>query len=180
MQLSQDLSFGHALLLFIVERWVACFLFLLFLLPLSHFHCYNKKGWNKVTCTYPSVTQVYCEDNRRMELRFRPSDVYCKPTCGERHNSTALLLRVVRRRKKTTTRKKSGESADQEGKMMGWAGWAFYCCFCALVLFLSFSFFGEFWHFISLYILILCIYMFDLGIVFLDYTALIHPLPRWV
>lgn len=60
------------------------------------------------------ISQVYCEDNRRMELRFRPSDVYCKPTCGERHNSTALLLRVVRRRKKTTTRKKSEENADQE------------------------------------------------------------------
>ncbi|KAK7083317.1 General transcription factor 3C polypeptide 5 [Halocaridina rubra] len=46
------------------------------------------------------ISEVYCEDNRRMELRFRPNDVYCKPTCGERHNSTALLLRVVRRRKK--------------------------------------------------------------------------------
>lgn len=46
------------------------------------------------------ISEVYCEDNRRMELRFRPNDVYCKPTCGERHNSTALLLRVVCRRKK--------------------------------------------------------------------------------
>ncbi|KAK3864002.1 hypothetical protein Pcinc_030264 [Petrolisthes cinctipes] len=46
------------------------------------------------------ISEVYCEDNRRMELRFRPSDVYCKPTCGERHNSTALLLRIVRKKKK--------------------------------------------------------------------------------
>ncbi|XP_042203749.1 general transcription factor 3C polypeptide 5-like isoform X2 [Homarus americanus] len=44
-----------------------------------------------------------------MELRFRPNDVYCKPTCGERHNSTALLLRVVRRKKKL----KAGDSEPQ-------------------------------------------------------------------
>ncbi|XP_047490172.1 general transcription factor 3C polypeptide 5-like [Penaeus chinensis] len=54
------------------------------------------------------ISEVYCEDNRRMELRFRPDDVYCKPTCGEQHNSTALLLRVVRRKKK----KKKPEEAD--------------------------------------------------------------------
>ncbi|XP_069972340.1 general transcription factor 3C polypeptide 5 [Penaeus vannamei] len=54
------------------------------------------------------ISEVYCEDNRRMELRFRPDDVYCKPTCGEQHNSTALLLRVVRRKKK----KKKQQEAD--------------------------------------------------------------------
>ena len=59
------------------------------------------------------IFQVYCEDNRRMELRFRPSDVYCKPTCGERHNTTALLLRVVRRKKKKKKKRSTGEEVGQ-------------------------------------------------------------------
>ncbi|XP_045108931.1 general transcription factor 3C polypeptide 5-like isoform X2 [Portunus trituberculatus] len=57
------------------------------------------------------ISEVYCEDNRRMELRFRPNDVYCKPTCGERHNTTALLLRVVRRKKRR--KKRTGEEVGQ-------------------------------------------------------------------
>ncbi|XP_076762413.1 general transcription factor IIIC subunit l(2)37Cd [Xylocopa sonorina] len=32
--------------------------------------------------------------NRRLELRFRPNDGYCKPTCGDRHNTNGFLLRV--------------------------------------------------------------------------------------
>ncbi|XP_066955131.1 general transcription factor 3C polypeptide 5 isoform X1 [Macrobrachium rosenbergii] len=56
------------------------------------------------------ISEVYCEDNRRMELRFRPNDVYCKPTCGERHNSTALLIRVVRRKKKRKLKLEGGEN----------------------------------------------------------------------
>ena len=33
------------------------------------------------------------EPNRRLELRFRPDDVFCKPACGEKHPSSSLLLR---------------------------------------------------------------------------------------
>jgi len=29
-----------------------------------------------------------------LELRFRPDDGYCKPTCGDRHNTVGFLLRV--------------------------------------------------------------------------------------
>lgn len=32
--------------------------------------------------------------NRRLELRFRPDDGYCKPTCGDRGNTAGFLLRV--------------------------------------------------------------------------------------
>lgn len=32
--------------------------------------------------------------NRRLELRFRPDDMYCKPTCGDRYNTKGFLLRV--------------------------------------------------------------------------------------
>jgi len=67
------------------------------------------------------ISEVYCEDNRRMELRFRPTDFYCKPTCGERHNVTSILLKVVRRKKKKKSQKldecvETNPSAnDQEG-----------------------------------------------------------------
>lgn len=44
-----------------------------------------------------------------MELRFRPDDVYCKPTCGDRHNTNGFLLRV---------RIKKGKSAKEpKGKL---------------------------------------------------------------
>ena len=39
--------------------------------------------------------QVMEEPNRRLELRFRPDDVFCKPACGEKHPSSSLLLRYV-------------------------------------------------------------------------------------
>ncbi|XP_058806576.1 general transcription factor 3C polypeptide 5 [Phymastichus coffea] len=32
--------------------------------------------------------------NRRLELRFRPDDGYCKPTCGDRHQTSGFLLRI--------------------------------------------------------------------------------------
>ena len=35
------------------------------------------------------------EPNRRLELRFRPDDVFCKPACGERSPASSLLLRQV-------------------------------------------------------------------------------------
>ncbi|XP_037083418.1 general transcription factor 3C polypeptide 5-like [Pollicipes pollicipes] len=41
--------------------------------------------------------------NRRMELRFRPDDVFCKPTCTEPKDTQGLLLRVKCRRKKNST-----------------------------------------------------------------------------
>ena len=37
--------------------------------------------------------QVVEEPNRRLELRFRPDDVFCKPACGDRHPGSSLLLR---------------------------------------------------------------------------------------
>lgn len=38
--------------------------------------------------------QVYSAKNRRVELRFRPDDIYCKPTCGDRSQTFSLLLKV--------------------------------------------------------------------------------------
>jgi general transcription factor 3C polypeptide 5 (transcription factor C subunit 1) len=46
--------------------------------------------------------------NRRMELRFRPDDGYCKPACGDRHQTAGFLLRV--RIKKSRREKVEKES----------------------------------------------------------------------
>lgn len=47
-----------------------------------------------------TIAQVLEEPNRRLELRFRPEDVFNKPTCGEKHGDTSLLIRVKRKKLK--------------------------------------------------------------------------------
>ena len=43
-----------------------------------------------------NVGQVVSEPNRRLELRFRPQDIFCKPTCGERHQCSCKYLPSTR------------------------------------------------------------------------------------
>jgi len=57
-----------------------------------------------------NIAQVLEEPNRRLELRFRPDDVFCKPTCGEKVNQSSFLLRVKRKRLKAG-REGSGKPA---------------------------------------------------------------------
>lgn len=38
-------------------------------------------------------------ENRKLELRFRPQDPYCKPAYGTMNKVSSLLLKVKRRRK---------------------------------------------------------------------------------
>ena len=46
-------------------------------------------------------SKTFGDKSRRLELRFRPDDPHCKPTCGERVPTTSYLLRVkVMKRKK--------------------------------------------------------------------------------
>jgi general transcription factor 3C polypeptide 5 (transcription factor C subunit 1) len=45
-----------------------------------------------------TLAQVLEEPNRRLELRFRPEDVFSKPACGERQPGASFLVRVKRRR----------------------------------------------------------------------------------
>jgi len=54
-----------------------------------------------------NIGQVVSEPNRRLELRFRPDDIYCKPTCGERHSCPSFVIRVKRKRLKAHLRGKS-------------------------------------------------------------------------
>ncbi|KAF2352032.1 Transcription factor IIIC subunit 5 [Trinorchestia longiramus] len=51
------------------------------------------------------ISHVYSDVNRRLELRFRPSDSYCKPACATRASATGLLVRVTRRVKKKKLQK---------------------------------------------------------------------------
>ena len=45
-----------------------------------------------------TVAQVLEEPNRRLELRFRPEDVFCKPTCGEKYSGSSFLVNVKRKK----------------------------------------------------------------------------------
>ena len=41
-----------------------------------------------------SVSEVFLSPNRRLELRFRPEDVFCKPACGERVNESGEGINI--------------------------------------------------------------------------------------
>ncbi|XP_023324634.1 general transcription factor 3C polypeptide 5 [Eurytemora carolleeae] len=47
-----------------------------------------------------NIGLVLSEPNRRLELRFRSEDVYCKPTCGERHQCSSFVVKVKRKKLK--------------------------------------------------------------------------------
>lgn len=49
-----------------------------------------------------------------MELRFRPDDIFCKPTCGDRHNTNGFLLRI--RIKKSRVKKAEEAEAKRQRK----------------------------------------------------------------
>ena len=49
-----------------------------------------------------ALSRVYSDTSRRLELRYRPNDILCKPMCGDRHSCNNLLIRVRRRKKKLT------------------------------------------------------------------------------
>ncbi len=51
-----------------------------------------------------TINEVFSTPNRRLELRFRPDDPYCKPACGDRQSiaSSSLLLKVKLMKNKNT------------------------------------------------------------------------------
>ncbi|KAK3921071.1 General transcription factor 3C polypeptide 5 [Frankliniella fusca] len=67
-----------------------------------------------------NISTAYCEKNRRLELRFRPDDVFCKPACGDKQQVSAVLLRVKVRRKK-----KDGETVKIKTNVVGKINTAF-------------------------------------------------------
>ncbi|XP_074098001.1 general transcription factor IIIC subunit l(2)37Cd [Cotesia typhae] len=58
-----------------------------------------------------SISTTINTPNRRLELKLRVSDVYCKPACGDRHEVSGFLLRI---RVKKSRIKKVTELAKQK------------------------------------------------------------------
>ena len=46
-----------------------------------------------------ALLKAFEDSNRRLELRFRPDDIFSKPACSERNNTTSLLVKVTRYKK---------------------------------------------------------------------------------
>lgn len=53
-----------------------------------------------------NIGLVLSEPNRRLELRFRVDDIYCKPTCGERHQCSSFVIKVKRKKLKSGIKNK--------------------------------------------------------------------------
>lgn len=48
-----------------------------------------------------NISKVVCNmDKKRLDLKFRPDDVYSKPIYGDLKSSSGLLIKVVKRRRK--------------------------------------------------------------------------------
>ncbi|KAB7500385.1 General transcription factor 3C polypeptide 5 [Armadillidium nasatum] len=60
------------------------------------------------------ISEVCHDENRRMELRYRSDDQFCKPLCGERTKSTSLLLHIKYKKKKTKKIEAETKSEGQE------------------------------------------------------------------
>ena len=56
--------------------------------------------------------QVYRDPMKRLELKFRPQDTFCKAACGDRSASHKLLLKV--KRKPKDTKGQEGEDTSDE------------------------------------------------------------------
>ncbi|XP_060083359.1 general transcription factor 3C polypeptide 5-like [Ylistrum balloti] len=46
------------------------------------------------------LSKTFCQTNKRIALRWRPQDIYCKSVYGERYPTTNLLMKVKRRWRK--------------------------------------------------------------------------------
>lgn len=65
------------------------------------------------------VSHVISKKNRRLELRFRPDDIYCKPACGDRVKTNALLLKVkvLRKPNENDSDKRQVKSIEVVGRI---------------------------------------------------------------
>lgn len=67
-----------------------------------------------------SISTAIDTPNRRLELRFRPDDVYCKPACGDRHKTVGFLLRV-RVKKSKAEKAREAEAKQQKAEFIDFA-----------------------------------------------------------
>ena len=69
-----------------------------------------------------ALLKAFEDPTRRLELRFRPEDIFSKPTCSERNNTTSLLVKVTRYKKnmnncKCKCSKHSADRKQAESKL---------------------------------------------------------------
>ncbi|XP_035684335.1 general transcription factor 3C polypeptide 5-like isoform X1 [Branchiostoma floridae] len=62
-----------------------------------------------------NVSKAACDSSRRLDLRFRPGDPYCRPVYGDRFPTSSLLLRVTRRRRVRKNRTKGSDEDAAPG-----------------------------------------------------------------
>ncbi|KAK2155681.1 hypothetical protein LSH36_233g01012 [Paralvinella palmiformis] len=66
-----------------------------------------------------TISQVFKTKGQRLELRYRPDDIYCKPTCANKYSTASLLLKV-RRVKKDSRLQSSGHTEyEYSGDVIG-------------------------------------------------------------
>lgn len=79
----------------------------------------NEENMLKTLGGIQSISKVYSEANRRLELRFRPDDVYCRPACSDQHKTTGLLLsiKVTRKKKKKPSTVTSKRNVEEDKRL---------------------------------------------------------------
>ncbi|XP_057370022.1 general transcription factor 3C polypeptide 5-like [Daphnia carinata] len=63
------------------------------------------------------MSAVHSKENRKIELRFRPDDPFCKPTHGEQVQTSNLLFKIIKTTKKNRITKK--EEVTYQTKLEG-------------------------------------------------------------
>ncbi|XP_066295708.1 general transcription factor 3C polypeptide 5-like [Branchiostoma lanceolatum] len=59
-----------------------------------------------------NVSKAALDSSRRLDLRFRPADPYCRPVYGDRFPTSSLLLRVRRTTRVRKNRTKGEKYSD--------------------------------------------------------------------
>lgn len=57
-----------------------------------------------------TISRTVADPSRRLELRLRPKDVYCKPACADHSSTNNLVLRIRRKKKKQSAENVAGTS----------------------------------------------------------------------
>ena len=64
--------------------------------------------------------KVFRTKGQRLELRYRPDDLYCKPTCANKYTTASLLLKVCKVKKKGQVETPDGDMEyEYQGEIIG-------------------------------------------------------------
>lgn len=65
------------------------------------------------------LSNTYFNTKRRLEIQFRPDDVYCHSVCGDLQPSRAMILKVKRKRRKKKQDETSEHGWEYEQEILG-------------------------------------------------------------